>query len=209
MARGGKREGAGRPKEVDDPELAALVRRDCKQRASVYRKQQAEGQLKREFARRGIHWGEEGEGNPVHKVLFLYRGFVTEYGLHRPTARPPDEITSEVRQRLLDLNPWKKTTGGREVHLQDLPKGERERAIREIHEKEIDNVLYAIEVIRNNRKIRDKTKLSQVQSWPLPRLSRGREKIIADVAAFYKLSERTVRKIWETPDAQSVLDDDV
>jgi hypothetical protein len=54
-----------------------------------------------------------------------------------------------------------------------------------------EEVLYAIDVIRQN------AKAAGFHTAPLPRLYKGRNKVIAAVASDWGISIRTVRSIWE------------
>lgn len=70
--------------------------------------------------------------------------------------------------------------------------GVKDPTNRHLPERLSDEAKSAIEIIRHNQK------WFGVYSEPLPRLARGRSRIIADVARDWGVSERTVRTIWES-----------
>ena len=181
MPRGGARSGAGRPRAIVGPEMAALIRRDYEQRAHGYRLRQDEKRFDRKLAKLakgGIHWNEDGAGNPLEMVPLEYRRFVVEYGHKQPQARLPGQLPTEHRVVVVD---WRGVE--KQVRLPaEIP----------------EEVRFAIEFMRHNAEVREKTKAKLYSGRGPPRLYGRRQEIIKELATDYGLSRRTVRTICES-----------
>ena len=130
-----------------------------------------------------------------------YREFVVEYGLRRITERPPEGLPRGVRENLLkgvvNLRSGTKTVP---IRPESLPKMQREKVLQQVHQDYREQVLHAIDSMRNYRRVLVAIGAPPdgfLVSQPLPRLYGPRQEIIDAVAADWGVSRRTVRAIWE------------
>lgn len=157
--------------------MAAMIREDYGQRSYIYRQEQAGRRLDRKLAKLakgGIHWNEDGVGNPLQAVPLEYRRFVVEYGDQHPLVRLPGQLPAEYRVSVV-----------------------KRRGVERLPAEIPEEVLYAIEFMRHNGNVREKTKANLFSGDGPPRLYRMRQEIINQLAIDYRLSRRTVRTILE------------
>lgn len=97
MARGGKREGAGRKPQLETDVIDA-IRRDCEQRANVLKHEQALRRHERKLAKRGLVRNEDGEKDIVDLVPLSERRTVIRFGIREPeNMHFPEALSAEAR----------------------------------------------------------------------------------------------------------------